>query len=153
VIATNSPEETIVLGRRLGSLLGPNDVVALVGELGAGKTCLTKGIALGLGLADARAVRSPTFVLVSEYKGRLTLYHVDAYRLSCAADLDALGIAEMMSSGGVTVIEWADRVEGVLPAEHLRVECAHAGETKRTFRLAGKGKRGTDLTRRMSESS
>ena len=116
VITTNSPDETIELGRRLGRLLGPGYVVALTGELGAGKTCLTKGIALGLGVADARAVRSPTFVLISEYRGRLTLYHVDAYRLHGPADFEALGATEILTSGAVTVIEWADRVEGALPA-------------------------------------
>ena len=121
--------------------MGPGDVVALAGELGAGKTCLVKGLALGLGVADARAVRSPTFVLISEYRGRMTLYHVDAYRLHGAADLEALGSAEMMTSGGVTAIEWADRVEGALPEEHLRVECAHAGETRRTFRAVARGAR------------
>jgi tRNA threonylcarbamoyladenosine biosynthesis protein TsaE len=151
-ITTRSPEETIALGRRLGALLEPNDVVALIGELGAGKTCLTKGIALGLGLSDARAVRSPTFVLVSEYKGRLTLYHVDAYRLSGAADFDALGASEMMNSGGVTVIEWADRVEGVLPAECLRVACCHAGEKSRAFLIFGRGRRAEAVLAAMAEN-
>ena len=168
-MTTNSPDETIELGRRLGRLLGPGDVVALTGELGAGKTCLTKGIALGLGVADARAVRSPTFVLISEYsasppdsigtasqsqgRGRLTLYHVDAYRLHGPADFEALGSAEIMTSGAVTVIEWADRVEGALPDERLWVECSHAGETRRTCRFSGAGKRYEDLVRRLSEKS
>ncbi len=153
IFATNSPAETVELGKRLGGLLGPGDVVALTGELGAGKTCLTKGIALGLGVGDARAVRSPTFVLVSEYRGRLALYHVDAYRLHGASELEALGSGEIMASGGVTVVEWADRVEGALPAEHLRVECAHAGETRRAIRALARGKRYEDLVRRLAEKS
>jgi len=116
-------------------------VVALSGPLGAGKTYLVKGIALGLGVVDSRAVRSPTFVLVSEYHGRLTLYHVDAYRLAGPAELDVLGSREFMSSGGVTVVEWADRVEGVLPPERLNVTCRHAGEARRTYRFSGLGRR------------
>lgn len=92
-------------------------------------------------MADVRAVRSPTFVLITEYRGRITLYHVDAYRLHGPSDLEALGSGEMITSGGVTVIEWADRVEEALPAEHLRVECAHAGETARTLHFAARGAR------------
>lgn len=146
-ITTNSPAETVALGERLGRLLAPGDVLALTGDLGAGKTCLTKGIALGLGLSDARAVRSPTFVLISEYRGRLTLYHVDAYRLAGAGDLDALGSGEFMNAGGVTVVEWADRVEAALPGERLCVECAHSGETQRTIRIIARGKRYEDIVR------
>ncbi len=97
-------------------------------------------------------MRSPTFVLISEYRGKLTLYHVDAYRLHGAADLEALGSAELMTSGGVTVVEWADRVEAALPAEHLRVECAHAGETRRTFRVAARGARYEALLDRLAGS-
>lgn len=95
-------------------------------------------------------MRSPTFVLISEYRGRLTLYHVDAYRLHGAADFEALGAAELMTSGAVTVIEWADRVEGALPDELLRVECAHAGETRRDIRVVARGKRYEDLVAALS---
>jgi len=141
VVTTDSVEETVEVGRCLGHMLGAGDVVGLSGPLGSGKTWLTKGIALGLGVADSRAVRSPTFVLVSEYRGRLTLYHVDAYRLSGAGELRSLGSDEFMSSGGVTVVEWADRVKEALPEEHLWVECRHAGEKSRSFRFsAGTGR-------------
>ncbi|HUU43647.1 MAG TPA: tRNA (adenosine(37)-N6)-threonylcarbamoyltransferase complex ATPase subunit type 1 TsaE [Planctomycetota bacterium] len=146
-------EETLSLGRRLGERLDAGDVVALTGPLGAGKTMLTKGIALGLGLADVRAVRSPTFVLVSEYEARVRLYHVDAYRLSGADELEALGSDEFMFSGGVTVIEWADRVAEALPAQHLRVACKHAGETRRTFRFAATGARYAGIVRELARTS
>jgi tRNA threonylcarbamoyladenosine biosynthesis protein TsaE len=148
-ITTNSTEETFALGKRLGRLLGAGDVIALSGPLGAGKTYLVKGIALGLGVADSRGVRSPTFVLVNEYTGRVKLYHVDAYRLAGASELDALGASEFMSSGGVTVVEWADRVEAALPKEHLRVECRYAGETSRTYRFSARGKRFEALVRKL----
>ena len=140
-ITTASTPETLELGKKLGRLLAAGDVVALSGPLGAGKTYLTKGIALGLGLKDSRAVRSPTFVLVSEIEGRLKLYHVDAYRLAGAAEFTALGSDEFLFSDGVTVVEWAERVVDALPREHLWVECRHAGETKRTFRFMGRGER------------
>ena len=140
-ITTASTAETLELGKKLGRMLAAGDVVALSGPLGAGKTYLTKGIALGLGPKDSRAVRSPTFVLVSELEGRLKLYHVDAYRLAGAAELQALGSDEFLFSDGVTVVEWAERVAAALPREHLWVECGHAGETKRTFRFSGRWER------------
>ena len=149
-ITTNSTDETLVLGKRRGSLLAAGDVVALSGPLGSGKTYLTKGIALGLGLTDSRAVRSPTFILISEYPGRLRLYHVDAYRLEGAAELESLGSDEFMSSGGVTVVEWAERVEAALPPEHLWVECRHAGESRRTFRFEARGEHPGDIVKHLS---
>ena len=149
-ITTNSTDETLALGKRLGSLLGAGDVVALSGPLGSGKTYLTKGIALGLGLTDSRAVRSPTFILISEHPGRLTLYHVDAYRLEGAAELESLGSDEFMTSGGVTVVEWAERVKAALPPEHLWVECRHAGESRRTFRFEAHGQHPGDIVKHLS---
>ena len=149
-ITTGSTDETVALGKRLGRLLDAGDVVALSGPLGSGKTYLTKGIALGLGLTDSRTVRSPTFILVSEYQGRLTLYHVDAYRLGSAAELASLGSDEFMTSGGVTVVEWAERVKRALPKEHLWVECRHAGERRRTFRFEAHGQRPADIVKRLS---
>lgn len=136
-ISTDSPEATQELGRRLGELLQPGDVVALVGPLGAGKTVLVKGVAQGLGTDDpARRVHSPTFVLVSEYPGRLWLYHVDAYRLAGPEDLEAIGIGELLAGEGVTVVEWADRVSATLPPGALWVHLEHVDATTRrlTFR-------------------
>ena len=150
LVTTGSTDETIELGRRLGRLLEPGDVVALAGPLGAGKTYLTKGIALGLGVSDIRAVRSPTFILVSEYEARVRLYHVDAYRLSGPAAMEALGSDDFMFAGGVTVVEWADRVKGALPAEHLWVECGHVAEDRRSFRFVARGERAETLVKNLT---
>jgi len=101
-------------GRELGGKLGPGDVVALTGELGAGKTTLAKAIAEGLGVTET--VTSPTFVLACEYKtGRLPFYHIDLYRLESLGEMDDIGLDEYLYGSGVTVVEWADRALGLLP--------------------------------------
>ena len=137
VIETHSPEETLELGRKLGKRLEPRDVLALIGPLGAGKTQLTRGLALGVG-SDGR-VTSPTFKLVNEYEGRIRLYHIDAYRLHGADDLVALGCDEFFDGDGAAVVEWADRVAGALPAERLRVEIQITGADSRKFMLSAEG--------------
>lgn len=130
---------TQALGRRLGQQLWPGSVIALVGELGAGKTYLTRAIAEGLGVADSRVVTSPTFVLVQEYAARLPIYHFDAYRLKTEAEFADLGIDEYFDSGGVCLIEWADRVPGCLPKEHLRITLVSTGESSRRAVVEGRG--------------
>ena len=149
-ITTDSTDATVELGKCLGGLLGPGDVVCLSGPLGSGKTYLTKGIALGLGVSDSRAVRSPTFILVNEYQGRLKLYHVDAYRLEGPAELESLGSDEFLLSDGVTVVEWAERVAKALPREHLWVTCRHTGRDRRTFRFEPHGERFKTLAARLA---
>jgi tRNA threonylcarbamoyladenosine biosynthesis protein TsaE len=119
-VHTHDADETIALGERLGSLLRPNDVVALRGDLGAGKTTLTRGLARGLGL-DAD-IHSPTFNLIHEHSSVVPLYHVDLYRLETEDDVEALGIDEYLCGGGVSVIEWAERMSGLLPAGHVDIE-------------------------------
>lgn len=131
---------TLALGRHLGRRLWPGSVVALIGELGAGKTQLVRFIAEGLGIADSRIVTSPTFVLVQEYPARLPIYHFDAYRLKTEAEFADLGVHEYFESGGVCLIEWADRVAGCLPEEHLLITLETTGETSRRARVEGKGK-------------
>ncbi len=130
-ITSGGVDETVEIGRRLGAMLMPGDVLALVGPLGAGKTWFVKGIARGFGIADSRAVTSPTFVLVNEYAGRVTMHHLDAYRLGSADELLDLGFAEMTGSGAVTIVEWADRVEAALPERALWVRLAVLGEQSR----------------------
>jgi tRNA threonylcarbamoyladenosine biosynthesis protein TsaE len=117
---TDSFEETIALGERLGGLLGAGDVVALYGGLGAGKTTMTKGIARGAGVESE--VHSPTFTLIHEHAGRVPFYHVDLYRLEGDVDTSMLGIEEYIYGEGIVVIEWAERAPGVLPAERLEIE-------------------------------
>ena len=128
-LATSSPEETDAAGERLGTTLGPGDVVALSGELGAGKTIFVQGLVRALGVTSGAT--SPTFVLVNEYRGRLPVHHVDAYRTASLAELLDLGVEEMMDGDGVTVIEWPERLEPVLPARAVRVRIAGVGDEPR----------------------
>ncbi len=136
-----SPSEsfTLRLGRALGERLGPNDVVALTGELGAGKTVLAKGIALGAGLANADDVVSPTFTLLNVYQGRLSLYHFDLYRLRDAAELRGESIEETCMLGGITIIEWSERAAGALPAERLEIHLSHESRTSRRILIVPYG--------------
>lgn len=143
---------TEALGRRLGGLLFPGAVVALIGPLGAGKTQLVRAIAQGLGLTDSRAVSSPTFVLLHEYPASLPVYHFDAYRLSGTADFDDLGAQEYLEGDGVCLVEWGDRVVGCLPADYLRIELAITGETTRRAQLEGKGARHEAVVRALAAS-
>ena len=118
-LVSGGPDETHEIGRRIGIAAGPGTVLALIGELGAGKTQLAKGVADGLGITTV--VNSPTFVLMNEHLGRLRLYHVDAYRLGDAEEAAAAGLLDERHADGVTVIEWADRLDGWLPAERLEI--------------------------------
>jgi len=132
---TNSPRGTVALGRRLARRFGRGDCVGLVGQLGAGKTVLVRGIAAGLGVVDDRLISSPTFVLVQEYPGSVPVYHVDLYRLADAAgELAELGLDEMLADG-VVVIEWADRAGEALPRRHWLIQIEITGRRTRTFRL------------------
>ncbi len=133
VMTTTSAEETTGLGERLGKLLSPGDVVALFGDLGAGKTTLTRGIAIGLGLAAD--IHSPTFTLIHEHPGAVPLYHVDLYRLSSEEEIETLGLDEYIYSDGVTIIEWADRMESLLPKDRLDITLRMVGDTERELTL------------------
>ena len=132
-------DATMAFGRRLGGALFPGAVVALVGPLGAGKTHLVRAVAEGLGLRDSRVVSSPTFGLIHEYAARLPIYHFDVYRLKSPAEFLDLGASEYFESGGVCLIEWADKVASCLPAEHLRIEIEVTGETTRRVMLTATG--------------
>lgn len=134
-LVTASAEETATAGERLGRLLSPGAVVALTGELGAGKTCFIQGVVRGLDV-PVRAT-SPTFVLVNEYHGRLPVHHVDAYRTGSIAELADLGLDEMMSGEAVTVIEWADKLGPLLPASAIRVHIDGVGDEPRRITITG----------------
>lgn len=142
-----SPEQTQYLGKALGKLAQPGDVILLVGNLGAGKTCLTQGIAWGLGIAEY--TMSPSFVLVREYQGRLPLYHMDFYRLERLEEVAELGLDEYFYGRGVTVVEWADRAGPHLPPENLTVKMAQASESERLMELRPCGVRYQELLRRL----
>ena len=130
---SRTPEETAAAGEALGRTLGAGDVVALYGELGSGKTCLVQGLARGLGVTAPAT--SPTFVLVNEYRGRLPVYHVDAYRTQSLTELMDLGLPELFDEGGVTVVEWADRAEPLLPARTIRIRIAGVGDDPRAITI------------------
>lgn len=133
---THDPDQTRRIGRALGAVLKGGEFVALEGPLGAGKTQFVKGLATGLGVPEDEPVVSPTFVLVREYVGRLKLYHFDAYRLSGAAELLALGLEEMAADPqAVLAIEWADRTPAAIPGQACRVELTHAGADERRLRI------------------
>lgn len=134
-IVSPSAETTEAAGERLGKTLGPGAVVALTGELGAGKTCFVQGLVRGLGAA-VRAT-SPTFVLVNQYTGRVPIHHVDAYRTDSMTELIDLGLLEMVGGEGVTVIEWADKLRPLLPADSIHVHIAGVGDEPRTITIRG----------------
>ncbi|MBI4598125.1 MAG: tRNA (adenosine(37)-N6)-threonylcarbamoyltransferase complex ATPase subunit type 1 TsaE [Candidatus Omnitrophica bacterium] len=138
---TASVEETHALGEQLGRLLQPGDVVALRGELGSGKTTLIQGIAKGLG-CDPHRVKSPTFVLMREYSGPAPVVHIDGYRLSGAPAAAWLDVDLMFSPSKITLIEWAERFEGVLPSDHVEISLAHVSTNRRRITFRGTGARG-----------
>ena len=132
-VTTRSPQQTQAVGRALGKTAHAGDVYLLTGELGAGKTCLKQGILWGLG-GDEYA-RSPTFVLICEYQARLTLYHMDLYRLDSFDEIIDLGLDEYIFGEGVCVVEWADKALNAFPAAHIGVNITDAGGDMRTLTL------------------
>lgn len=134
-VISRSPAETQAAGARLAERLSPGAVVACTGELGAGKTCFLQGLARGLGVTTD--VTSPTFVLVNQYRGRLPVYHLDAYRTGSLTELVDLGLDEMLHGAGVTVIEWADKLLPLLPARTIHVRLEGLGDEPRRITIEG----------------
>jgi len=130
---TNSAEETFALGKRIGEGLSGGEAIALRGQLGAGKTVFVKGLAAGLGIAEP--VLSPTFNIVREYAGRLSLYHFDVYRIGDPAEMFEIGFGEYLCAGGVVVVEWAELIDSLLPEDALRVEIRSMGEDRREITI------------------
>ena len=148
---SHSPEQTQLLGDYLGQIAQKADVFLLVGELGAGKTCLVQGIARGLNVKEYAF--SPSFVILREYHGRLSLYHIDFYRLNQIEEIAALGLEEYLYSDGVCVIEWADNGLQVLPRDNLLITIHYipASKTGRSIWLKPQGERYYELIRQLEK--
>jgi tRNA threonylcarbamoyladenosine biosynthesis protein TsaE len=136
-LETDSPETTIALAARLAAVAEPGDLVCLWGELGAGKTVFAKGFGAGLGIETT--INSPSFVLMSEYAGRLPLFHLDLYRLAGPADVLAGGLLDERQAAGVTLIEWPERLEPLVPAPRLDVRIDGAGTDRRSISIQAVG--------------
>ena len=151
-ITCQNESETERLGDALGRALEPGSVVALCGNLGAGKTRLVRAMAEGLGV-DPAVVRSPTFLLIQEYAGRVPVYHFDTYRLRDVDEFEQLGSDELLESDGICLIEWADRVAETLPRDHLKVDIEITGETKRLFRISATGTKSQEIVERLRDAT
>ena len=149
-LTSHSPEQTQKFGVRIGELALPGDIFLLVGSLGTGKTCLTQGIAWGLGIKEY--TMSPSFVIVRELYGRLPLYHIDLYRLDHLEEIVELGLDDYLYGNGVCVVEWAEKGLSVLPTEHLLIQIDYLSDTKRSFQLKPHGKRYLEITAQLKAS-
>jgi len=149
---SDSPERTHSAAEGIAPSLRGGEVLALTGELGAGKTCFTQGLARALDVADPRAVNSPTFVLLNVYEGRLPIYHFDAYRLADPDTWLDLGAEDLLYGGGVSIIEWADRVEEALPPNRLEIRFEHAGPTERELTFTPMGAQAEELLKSAAQA-
>ena len=138
-LISHGPEQTQKFGICIGELALPGDIFLLVGRLGTGKTCLTQGIAWGLGIKEYAL--SPSFVIVRELYGRLPLYHIDLYRLDHIEEIADLGLDDYLYGKGVCVVEWAEKGLSMLPIEYLLIEISYLSDTERSFQLKPSGKR------------
>ena len=121
IFKTESPEETQAVGEKLGKTLRQGDVIALIGDLGTGKTCLTQGIARGVGIAPDEVVNSPSYILINEYNGAMPIYHIDLYRLENREEIAELGLNEYMEGDGICIIEWGERITDALPHTCIKI--------------------------------
>jgi tRNA threonylcarbamoyladenosine biosynthesis protein TsaE len=139
IVHSESEATSLELGRHLGECLEAGDVLALWGELGAGKTLLTRGIARGLGISPEVRIASPTFTFINEYEGRLHLYHIDLYRVVGAGELDTLPWREALFGSGVAVVEWPERLGQDLPDERFDIQLQITGDDTRTITIRAHG--------------
>ena len=141
---TQNANETLQLGKALGTKLIPGDLVLLFGDLGVGKTCLTQGICLGAGLEKNAYIRSPTFTLINEYQGKVPIFHIDLYRLETEAEIINLGLEEIIYSQAITIIEWSEKLKSDKKSdefkfgieERLEIHISLKGETTREFKFS-----------------
>ncbi|MCJ7769329.1 MAG: tRNA (adenosine(37)-N6)-threonylcarbamoyltransferase complex ATPase subunit type 1 TsaE [Dehalococcoidales bacterium] len=138
-LISHNPSETHRFGINIGKLAMPGDILLLVGKLGAGKTCLTQGIARGLGIEGY--IPSPSFVLIRQFYGRLPLYHIDLYRLDLPQEIADLGLDDYLYGQGACVIEWAEKGSNLMPPEHMLIKIDYLGDTERSLKLEAYGRR------------
>ena len=149
---SHSVNDTLRIGRQIAKQLKPSDIIVLFGDLGSGKTVLTKGIARGLGISVSNII-SPSFVLLRQYtKGKLPLFHFDLYRLAKPKDIAGLGFEEYFYGQGVTVIEWAERLTCLMPKEYLKVELLFKNDTQRKLKFSASGDRYKELLKKIHEN-
>jgi len=136
-LISNSPDETIALGKKIAASLSAGSVVAITGTLGSGKTCLTKGIALGLGITEN--ITSPTYTIINEYQRERSpaLYHIDAYRLNCDKDFEDIGGIDTINCGGISIIEWSERIPNSIPKNSISVNLEIKDGFSRTIKIKG----------------
>ena len=149
-LITHNVEQTQKLGVSIGKLAEPGDIFLLVGELGAGKTCLTQGIAWGLNIQEYTL--SPSFVIMRELHGRLPLYHMDFYRLDNIAEISDLGLDDYLYGKGVCVIEWANKGLAMLPEDHLLIKIDYLSDNERNFAIEPKGERYVRMLAQLRDS-
>lgn len=137
---TKSTEESIALGQKIGEVLKPGDVVGFYGELGSGKTTMIKGVAMGLGVKEQDIVKSPSFIMINEYKGRYPIYHIDLYRVRNIEEILSIGFDDYLYGNGVCLIEWAEKAEKELPENIIKIEFEAVSLTDRKIRITGLSK-------------
>jgi tRNA threonylcarbamoyladenosine biosynthesis protein TsaE len=134
---TKSSEETITLGKKIGEVLKPGDILGFYGELGSGKTTMIKGIAIGLGVKEENLVKSPSFIMINEYKGRYPIYHIDLYRIKNTEEILSIGLDDYLYGDGVCLIEWAEKAEKELPENIIKVELEVINPEERKITISG----------------
>ena len=147
-VLSGSPEKTHALGRMFAEYLLPEDVIGFSGDLGAGKTCFIQGICRGLGVPEDIYITSPTFVILNRYKGRIPIYHIDLYRLTCTDEIIDLGYEEYLFGKGVCLIEWVERAAELLPDAYLKVDILSLSSAERRIEFFPFG---PDYKRRFSD--
>ena len=151
-LLSNSPAATLALGERIGERLQPGSIIALTGELGCGKTLLTRGICAGLDV-PLRQVNSPTFVLVNEYRGRMPIFHMDMYQLGAAFDAVEFGFFDYLAraASGIMIIEWAEKIAAVLPDDYLNIKFDILSARKRRLDFTTPGDKFRDTLKELSQ--
>lgn len=150
-VTSNSSRKTMSLGRNLASWVQGGDIIGLVGELGAGKTCFVRGFCTGIEVGEEAWVRSPTFTLINEYQGRLPVYHIDLYRVGKQEELEALNLREYLYDDGVSLIEWFEYLPATELDEYLELRIAHAGGSKRELTFVAHGEHYEQILAKLQE--